>query len=67
MTSTTMPLSGGDYILDEQGLRRVEAPAASRSMAALDQGAAAAAPSSGPAPTTRAPSRARGQRRTSSS
>lgn len=75
MTSKTMPLSGGDYILDDQGLRRAETVAASRSTAAVDQAdapaAIAAAPVSDTAPTPvstpRPASRARTQRRTSTS
>jgi hypothetical protein len=85
MTSKTMPLSGGDYILDGQGLRRVETLTASRLTeirrhvlgADVDQGAVtddpaalAAMPGSDAAPapvsTPRPASRARTQRRTSS-
>lgn len=56
-TPATLPLSGGDYILDEHGLQRADAPTvtpSSESAAALE-----AEPASRP-PAPRAP----GQRRT---
>jgi hypothetical protein len=77
MIPKTMPLSGGDYILDEKGLRRAESPAPPGSAAEVGRSHAADAPATPSAPSTvnapaamptpRPTTRARTQRATPSS